>query len=57
MRDKSSINVIFHYPETEEGFNNLINSQVTVMIDILENQIGVEKTKMIIDKLRANDSK
>ncbi|WP_167349607.1 hypothetical protein [Clostridium nigeriense] len=50
-----TINVVIHYPETEEGINNLINSQVTVMIDILENQIGIEKTKMLIDKLRTSN--
>lgn len=56
MREKKPINVRIYYPETEEGNNNLIHSQVTVMLDILENQIGIEKTNILIDMLRTNNN-
>ena len=51
-RNKKPITVVVHYPETEEGWEILRESQAAVMIDILENKLGEERVKELFDYMK-----
>lgn len=52
MKSRKPISAIVHYPTTEEGWEKLKKSQVTVMIDILENKLGEKKVKELFNYLK-----
>lgn len=51
-KNKKPITVVVHYPETEEGWEILRESQAVVMIDILENKLGEERVKELFDYMK-----
>lgn len=50
--NKGPITITVHGPETEEGLKELSRSQGSVMIDIMEKQLGEGMTAKIFEMIK-----
>ncbi len=55
MVGRQQITVRVHYPETLEGMEILKKSQASVMIDILEKQLGKEQVEELVRHMKENN--
>ncbi|OOM73517.1 hypothetical protein CLPUN_45400 [Clostridium puniceum] len=52
MKSRQQITVRVHHPETVEGMELLKKSQATVMINILEKQLGEKKVEELFEYMK-----